>query len=67
MLRIILYLAAGLALFVSGFVAIVALAVSVQGLAAVRSDTLSQIVTGYVFIGLPTAILVALWFAMRRR
>jgi hypothetical protein len=67
MLRTILYIAAGLALFVLGFIVMAALAVSVQGLAAVRSDTLSRIVTVYAFIGLPTAIFAALWFAGRRR
>lgn len=66
MIRTILYLLAGLALFVLGFVLIMALAVSAQGLAAVRSDTLSQIVVAYAFIGLPGAIFGALWFARRR-
>jgi hypothetical protein len=66
-IRTILYLLAALALFVLGFVLITAFAVSVQGLAAVRSDTLSQIVTAYAFIGLPASIFAALWFAQRRR
>lgn len=66
MLRTLLYLAAGFALFVIGFVAIMTLAVSVQGLAAVRSDMLSRIATGYVFVGLPAVIFGALWLAWRR-
>ncbi len=67
MIRTILYLLAALALFVLGFILITALAVSVQGLAAVRSDTLSQIATAYAFIGLPAAIFAALWLASRRK
>lgn len=66
MLRSFLYVAAALALLVLGFIVITALAVSVQGLAAVRSDTLSQIVTAYAFIGVPVAIFGGLWFARRR-
>lgn len=66
MLRAGLYIAAALVLFILGFIVLTALAVSVQGLAAVRSDTLSQIVTAYAFIGLPAAIFGALWFARRR-
>ncbi len=67
MLRTILYLLAGLALFALGFFALAMIVVASNGVAAVRGDLFGHIGTAYTVLGLPSAIAGALWLARRRR
>ena len=56
---------AGLCKGASGIVAAM-VAMSSNGIGAVRTDFFGQIVTIYALIGLPVVLLGAIWFARRR-
>lgn len=66
LLRVALYVLAALALFGAGLFIVAMLAMSSQGIGAVRSDLFAHIVTIYALIGLPVTVFGALWLARRR-